>query len=518
MQMLNNKLIGVLGLVLLLFVFGCKKENEPEGEVDIIADIEITKNPSGYAPLTAEIELNTKVPVYIRLRVIGKNGEASDIVHNFPEFATDFTLPVLGLYPAFFNEVELIFFDENNSKIGSHTLNIQTGALIDDLPEIEINSINASAEIAGYYFVNYFGYDQQAFPQRAFIFDQFGDIRWFLNYALHDILFNLFYDFGMVRLQNGNLLFGDGGTNTIYEINMFGEIQKSWGLQNYGFHHTVIERQNGNFLVTVNDPSKPTVEDVIIEIDRVSGGIVNTWDLNESLDNSRKTWETDLANLDIDWFHANGLASSDSDNAIIVSGRTQGTVKLSENNEVIWILAPHKGWETSGNGADLNQFLLQPVDNQNMPIINPDIIQGNENHEDFEWAWYQHSPVILPNGHLMVFDNGENRNFTGNGGYSRAVEYEINETNKTVKQIWDYGKDRGQEAYSKIVSKVNYIENSGNILFTPGAVDYNGQQYGKVIEVNYQSDEVLFEATITPPRSFFIITFHNTQPTSLYGN
>ncbi|MCB0663179.1 MAG: aryl-sulfate sulfotransferase, partial [Saprospiraceae bacterium] len=123
-------------------------------------------------------------------------------------------------------------------------------------------------------------------------------------------------------------------------------------LRGYGFHHHVIEKPNGNFLVTVNDFSKSTVEDVVIEIDRNSGNIINTWDLNESLEKGRQAWETDIADLNVDWFHANALEYSPTDDCILVSGRTQGVVKLDVNNEVKWILAPHKDWDLNGRGQD----------------------------------------------------------------------------------------------------------------------------------------------------------------------
>ena len=119
-------------------------------------------------------------------------------------------------------------------------------------------------------------------------------------FSEHPELSRLFYDNGMTRLENGNLLFGNNNNETIYEVNMLGEIINRWPLTGYEFHHHVIEKPNGNFLVTVNDKSKTTVEDVILEIDRESGGLVNQWDLNLSLDNSRRAWDSPLADLDVD--------------------------------------------------------------------------------------------------------------------------------------------------------------------------------------------------------------------------
>ncbi len=510
----------ILPLVLLLLCWACSDEIEPLvvddsgmlSNSDNIASLAIRLNPSGYAPLSALLQLETNTAVGIELVVVGRNGNASTITQRFDTRGTDFELQVLGLYEDHNNEVQIRLLDTNNEVMETEVVLIPTAALISDLPQITID-VPSNATAPEFNFTNYFGFTTNFNPQRAFMFDQFGDIRWYLDFSTHPILSSLFYDNGMTRLQNGNLLFGDGGTGSIYEIDLLGRIQDSWSLQGNDFHHHVIEKPDGNLLVTITDTTKPTVEDVIVEIDRNTGQFTTIWDLNNSLDNTRRGWPTALADLEIDWFHANALEYSASDNEIIVSGRTQGIVKLNAQNEVSYILAPHNDWDAlSGNGTQLTQFLLTPLDIQNQEITDMDVLLGNSNHPDFEWSWYQHSPILLPNGNLMVFDNGDNRNFINAGPYSRAVEYEINEENKTIKQVWSYGKERGQETYSRIVSKVSFLADKNTVLFTPGA----SVPGGKVVEVNYDTKEVVFEATLNPPNTFFNISFHNVLRMELY--
>ncbi len=518
---LKKLFLPLFGVV---FFFSCSDDDGstpetggPLQESELIESIEVQLNPSGYAPLSAILNLQTNQDVSVQISVLGKNGNTSTITRVFEQVGTTFELPILGLYANYENQVEINLLDSLGVLLESQTLTVQTGTLIAEMPQITINVPSNSSEPV-FNFVNYFGVvELERFrPQRPFIFDQFGEIRWYLDFSTHPVLNDLFYDNGMTRLNNGNLLFGDGLTRSIYEIDMLGRIANSWDLQGNGFHHHVIEKPNGNLLVTINDASKSTVEDVIIEIDRNSGQFITTWDLNNSLDNTRRAWPTDLADLQFDWFHANSIEHSETDNAIIVSGRTQGIVKLNAQNQVSYILAPHREWNTSGNGTELSQFLLTPLDRDNQPITDVDVLDGSENHPDFEWSWYQHSPILMPNGNLMVFDNGDNRNYTNFGPYSRAVEYEIDETNKTIKQVWQYGKERGEETYARIVSKVSYVPGNNSILFTPGSSVSGGSAAGKVIEINYDSKEVIFEATITPPNSIFNISFHNTLRMGLY--
>lgn len=521
---MSIKCISRIFLVLLSIslVVACNDNSTGPSNLDVqIRNESVTVNPSGVAPLTALIEFETDAEVRVSVRVAGTNGPESDINHDFAEVSSNHEIPVLGLYPDSENIVELTFFTGNGSSLGTKSYRIDTGPLLPDLPTIEINTVNRSQMIPGLTFVSYFGHREggNATPQRPFMFDSFGDIRWYLNYAADQSseLSGLFYDDGMERLQNGNLYFGNGNTGRIYEINMLGEILDTWPMPGYGFHHEVTEKPNGNFLVTVNKQGISTVEDHIIEIDRTTKQIIKEWDLRESLDKERTAWPTAFADISIDWFHANALYYDETDNTIVVSGRTQGTVKLTDNNEVVWIIAPHKEWETSGNGTDLNQFLLQPLDGNNQPINDNQVLNGNTNHPDFEWAWYQHAPLLMPNGNVMLFDNGDNRNYGSASPYSRAVEYEIDKDNMTIKQAWSYGKDRGEETFSRIVSDVDYNAEYNHVFFIPGASNFGGRHYGKSIELDYENREVIFEATIIPPQAAFgLITLHRTERMSMY--
>lgn len=508
-----------IGLSFCVLLFACSGDGNNTEEVEerssVIELLEIELNPTGYAPLSAVLSIESTQSVSIAVKVLGKHGQASDIVYQTSEQNTDFELDVLGLYADYNNQIEISVIDSSGLQIEATSLDLQTDTINPNLPNIQIDTAS-NVTSPEFHFVNYFGFIQSFTPQRPFIFDQFGDIRWYLDFAEHPTFSNLFYDNGMTRLQNGNLIFGNGSTGSLYEIDMHGRIINSWGLQGNGFHHHVIEKPNGNFLVTIDDASKTTIEDVVVEVNRITGEFVNTWDLNESLDNTRRAWPTERADLNIDWFHANGVEYSETDNAVIVSGRTQGIVKLNAQNEVSYILAPHRDWQISGQGSTLSQYLLTPLDADDEPITEADILSGVVNHPDFEWAWYQHSPILLPNGNLMVFDNGENRNYSDAPRYSRAVEYQIDESEKTIKQVWSYGKERGEETYSPIVSKVSYIPNKNAILFTPGAARDGDMPRGKVIEVDYLSKEVLFEASIIPPNTVANISFHNVLRVSLY--
>jgi arylsulfate sulfotransferase len=507
-------------LLLVCLSLGCTKqkslgdpENEATGhfsQAEIVSQT-IKINPSGYAPLTALIKITTSIPVKAYLRVAGKNGAASDIKKEFNDLSTYKEIPVLGLYPGYANTIELTLYDSKDKNLGTSSVKLITKALDENLPSITINA-NTQEKTPGMTLESYFGNNGKIRPLLPFIFDEFGDIRWYLDYTTHPELNSLDYDNGIEVLRNGNLYFGAISSAGIYEINMFGDIIHKWTFPGYIFHHKVQEKPNGNFLVSVSKEGLPTIEDFIIEIDRNSNSIINTWDLRQSLEYDRKVFTTNPK----DWLHVNAVAYDSIDNTILVSGRTQCVVKLDQNNQVVWILGPHREWGKAGDGTDLNTKLLTPLDRNGQKITDTAVLNGTQNHPDFEWNWCQHAIKQLPNGNYSLFDNGDQRNYSGTNIYSRAVEYKIDRNAMTVQQLWSYGKARGMETFSRIVSDVDYIPANDHFIFSPGA-SLNPANYGKVIEVDKSSQAVLFEATIVPPSGTTIsITFHRTERLMLY--
>lgn len=498
-----------------LFLLQCKKEPSSKPAQDPISLISdnIQVNPSGYSPLTAQIEIVLDQSVRVDIQIVGKKGEGSSISHSFAEVDTKHSIPVFGLYPDIDNEVILSFFDTSGNPVGSQTYSIETQEQLADLPDIQIEVAEAKNKARDITLVSYFGHAGNEFPQKVFAFDQYGDIRWYLDYSQHPILQGLFYDVGVEQLANGNFYFGDGNTDRIYEIDPLGLIVKTWDLPGYEHHHTVVEKNNGNFLVTVNKQGLSTVEDHIIEIDRQSNSIINVWDLRQSLNPDRQT----MVNNRSDWIHVNAIAHDERDNTIIISGRTQGVIKLTEDNEVVWILGNHSGWDMATNGVDLKTKLLIPVDATGQAITDPAVLTGTKKHPDFDWNWYQHANKLLPNGNHLLFDNGPGRNFSNDEVYSRAVEYLIDEEKMQVKEIWAYGEERGLDLHSRIVSDADYLPSENRVVLSAGAIAIGSREFGRIVEVDYTTKEVLFEATIIPPLSFYTITFHRTEWIHLYG-
>lgn len=433
-----------------------------------IENVSVTPNPFGVAPLTALVTVTTRERSQVRVVVKGQRGNASDVTLHEATCNSRHVIPVLGLYADYANRVEINVLNANRPTI-TQTLTMRTEPLPSTYPQFEIIEDYDSEEPA-YFLVN------SVVP---LIVDRYGDVRWYLDIPEQK--------YGLQRLANGHFAFGLTKEARIDEYTVLGELLGSWYVppEFRDIHHDVYEMESGNLLVTVNRTDGDTSEDVIIEIDRTTGALATVWDLREVLPR-----RTTFIHDDHDWFHANAVIEDRRDGTIIVSGQRQGLVKLTKNNELRWILAPPDGWD------GVEEYVLTRAGSG-----------------DFDWPWGQHAPALLPNGDLLVFDNGFGRDYGSAARYSRLVQYRITEREGgggTVEQVWQYGKERGDELYSPIVSDVDFVTDSRTILGTWGALAFDliyvspdetsfelseQPEISRIIEVDYEG-RVLFEMSV----------------------
>jgi len=466
-------------------VIGC-------GESKLEYTINSTLNPHKIAPLTAELQIVSELPCKATIKVLGE----TPIEQSFEILSDSLSVPVVGLYPDKVNKI-LVTLNYEGGTV-TDTVDIKTKPLPVAFPRIEINKLDRSSMEPGLHGCDIHFANFGKFNSIPMIFDDQGVIRWFLDLSFSNEMMAPFQ-----RLKNGNILVVN--RHEIFEFDMLGKILKQTQIdKNYGMHHDALELPNGNLLICVGkrdafiNVDRETIQsdsDFIILFDQKSQKITKEWDLAKHLDVSR-----DDVNFlrPGDWLHMNALAFDERDQSIIVSGKNQGLVKITMDDELKWIMAPKKNWKKSGrkgNGKDTRPFLLTAVNSENIPYSNA-VQNGDESHIEFDFPWGQHAPKFLPNGNLIVFDNGSHRNYNEENNYSRAVEYAINDDEKTVQQVWQYGKERGQDMFSAIVSDVDYLPNTKNILVSSGHLSPQSNHSGKIIEVNKETRKEVFEATL----------------------
>lgn len=400
----------------------------------------IILNPYGISPLSALLIFETKDLTTPTIEVLGKD-ESTTIKNTFTPNKKHY-LPIYGLYADTKNTVLLTV----NGK--TTTLNIQTESLPENfiLPTLT-EEIEDQKNSELYFFTpSSVGY--------TLALDHNGDVRFYLTE-------NFIWD--IKKLQNGHLLLSSNRlinppyyTTGLVEMDLLGKIYYDYTLPG-GYHHDVYEMQDGNLLIASNHFEDGTVEDFLAEMDRETGEIVKEIDLKKILPTEEGH---NLYTTEYDWFHNNSVWYDSKTNSITVSGRHQDIVLNIDYNteEINWILGDPTNWS-----KEFQKYFLTPIGS------------------DFEYQYAQHAAKILPNGDLFLFDNGNNRSkikenaIPATENYSRGVIYRINQNEKTVEQIWQYGKELGSEFYSPYISDVDQLEENHYLILSGGHSTIDGK-------------------------------------------
>lgn len=447
----------------------------------------IILDPYDISPLTALVIFETSDLTAPEVTIKGKD-ENTTFTKTFTP-SKKHILPIYGLYPDTNNEVTIECNGQKN------VFYIKTDPLPEDfaLPtKVVSNKEELGNEL---YFVT------PSSDGYVAAYDVNGDVRWYLNES---------FTWDIKRLNNGNILLSSNRLinppyymTGLMEMDLLGKVYYEYTLPG-GYHHDVFELENGNFIIASDNFENGTVEDYVVEMDRKTGEIVKTIDLTKILpqDEGRNVNATDY-----DWFHNNSVWYDAATNSLTLSGRHQDAVVNLDysTNEINWIVGSKEGWS-----KEMQKYFFEPDENT-------------------EFQWSQHAAMILPNGNLFVFDNGNNRSKTAENAvsaennYSRGVIYQLDKENKMIHQVWQYGKERGSEFYSPYISDVDYL-NDGHYLIHSGGISKTEdgkpnnepaglQKAGSMnsITTEVKDDEVIFEMQLPG-------NFYRAEKMSLYAN
>ncbi|WP_019849151.1 aryl-sulfate sulfotransferase [Desulfitobacterium sp. PCE1] len=404
----------------------------------------VVKNPYIINPLAAVICFNTDEETTAEITVKGKAVEG-DLNHTFAA-AKEHVLPIYGLYDDYVNTVEV--------KLG----NGKTSEVKVQIEELNVNKAQYCKTTSGY-----FGKDFMLISTttpliesaRTVGFDYAGDLRWCIT--------NL-QSWDIKKLENGRLLYTSHRTVQkpyytvgVMEMDFCGKIYKEYRLPG-GYHHDAVELENGNILAASDNDFNDSVEDFVVEIDRATGAIVKSWDLQKILprgEGKAGDWNHH------DWFHNNSVWYDKPTNSITMSGRHMDAVINFDydSGALNWIIGDPEGWS-----EEWQKYFFK------------NITKG-----DFDWQYEQHAARILPNGDVFIFDNGTYRSkneatrVEPEQNFSRGVIYRINTDKMEIEQVWQYGKERGAEFYSPYICNVDYYGEGHYMVHSGGIATYRGK-------------------------------------------
>ena len=243
------------------------------------------------------------------------------------------------------------------------------------------------------------------------IYDRTGNLYWYNHKS------TFVGDFK--KQPNGNLTYYDFDKFRHYEMNINYNVIDSFYCGN-GYQADVHELRvlnNDHALLMAYDTQTVDMSQIISGGNpnaRVVGLIIQEIDENKNVIFQWRSWDhfaiTDalhenLLDSAIDAVHGNAIEVDDDGNLLISSRHLDEITKINRTTgDIIWRL-----------GGLHNEFTFV---NDNLRFT------------------YQHAVRKVPNGDITIFDNG---NFH-NPPFSRAVEYSLDEINKTATLVWQYRK------------------------------------------------------------------------------
>lgn len=198
------------------------------------------------------------------------------------------------------------------------------------------------------------------------------------------------------------------------------------------------------------------VEAVIQEID-ADGNVAFQWHSEDYFGpgiTAAKEFIAEEPPAPVPYIHVNGITLDLDGNPIISARRFDALVKIDkETGDIMWVMGKNQ----------LNDF----------EFVN-DPLNGFSG---------QHHATVLPNGNILIFDNGNRHDEP----MSRAVEYEIDTENMTATLVWSYTDGR----FTPTLGSVQRLDN-GNTLIGWGTAPPGTPN---VTEVT-QDGEVVFSLTL----------------------
>lgn len=424
-----------------------------------ISQEDIELNPSGKNPLSAQITFETRIKGQVQIIIKAKDENCNDLQYSVSGYNEKHSIPILGLYEDFNNQVEIMLTDPKGKIKSSQTVEIKTDT-IGNAVRLDVIQNEIPEFLPKYILIG------------NTIYDASGNLRWISKFTGQHIYKLSGNKFG-VRNTPKEFLVTDIENMVHQKYSVPTKV-----------HHEIFEIEpGGNIVVGSNNSDSLKTEDYIIEFDRQTKEVARTWDMRDYFDQHRKQIRDFKEKSD--WCHMNSIVYDKNDNTFLISSKHQSFVaKIGyDDGQVKWILGNHNHWKPR-----FKKYLLTP---ENF---------DTSNHVDQDWTYHQHTASVMPNGDILVYDNGADRpgfpkDSIGNpdGGYARVVRYRVDEEKMTVRKVWQYTDypNRGS------------ISRGGVFLLANDYMLIGYSNFDKVVIINSKTGAKVFEGNTTKGSDFY---------------
>ncbi len=503
---------------------GCAATQQPSK-----LNYNVLLNPYGYTPLTAMISIDgwdSAKDIVARVSIAGKTADEMPLVYSIPlkintEEKTQ--LPVIGLFAGHLNRVEISFNESSGKQLKRLDLEIQTNPIAFSFAETPVTKGKLTANELIFTTIYSFELkkgEDMIFIQKAIALDGKGRIRWFSDFKGRSHVVTEVIDGYLYAGSNKGPYAGKmvkynflGKELEVYDISKNGKY--------YNIHHDIRKTEKGAFFLTVNERDKTSVENMVLEYNPNLLG--NNVQLELDLEALLPNMDDFFTDLPFSYYagkkdplHINGIYPYPDGEHLLVSSRNAGLAKVNATSyQLRWILFPHalkasaaekiakeergtkqylekrmqlykKDKQTyqrvPANGiipyedySDFTfryeEFLLHPVNRNGKIIKDENVVAFGEVSTEFSYPYRQHAPILLKNGNIAMFDNGD-RDKPGKN-ISRAVEYKIIEDKDgyggQVQQVWQYSTPK--KDFAPYVGDIRELD-SGNRLVCFGSINF----------------------------------------------
>ncbi len=314
------------------------------------------------------------------------------------------------------------------------TYTLQRDSLPNDYPDITVSTVNNPAP--GKLFFTPFDVNSKS-PSYLIITDNYGIPIFYKKMP--------YRTYNFTRQVTGMFTYYAVGPDLHYIMDSSFNIIDSLHMQN-GYstnRHELTILKNGHALLMCYDEQKIAMDTVVKGGNpnaAVRGVVIQELDKDKNVVFQWRSWDhfkitdatNDISLTDsiIDYVHCNSI-DMDTDSSIIISCRHMDEVtKINrETGDIIWRLG--------GIHCKNNEFTF--IDD---PI-------------GFS---HQHDVRRLPNGDLSLFDNGN----LHDPKFSRAVEYKLDEINKTATLVWEHR--NSPSTFSQAMGSMQRLDNQNTVI------------------------------------------------------
>lgn len=430
----------------------------------------VIKNPFGEAPLTALALFVTEKPCAVRVTVCGKKA-GNDFSSVLP-VTTHHRVPIIGMYAGRMNHIRIALLEDGNVT-AEREIRLKTVALPEDLQGvIKVSKVSDNPAFENILVAG--GIDI-----KTCAFDREGKIRYYLKRKPKG--------YGIFPLSEGRFLFMEQDISApsytnpqsvqSYDMDYLGRVRKVYFSRN-GIHHTIEEKSKGGNILAAGSSMEGHSEDLILEIDRQSGDIVQKIKVGDLFDDTYQDM--------MDWAHINSASYYEKDDAMLVSMRNIHSVASFDwkTGEMRWLLSDPRFWE----GTKMTEKLLRPVG---------DVPFFYQQHAVFELTDvdFDGNPDTK---HIIVFDNHWHKrrkvSFFDKDKLTYISFYTINEKEGTVSFYKRFPCPK-----SKIRSNAILCTDKNRLYAMAGSlVKPLKDSIGVIREYDFETEEVLSEFYVAP--------------------